>query len=78
MLAGAVESYLAVRRAAGFSLTQPARTQARRMAANRTLMVEGTRLFCSRKNLYRSTTVRLKANRGSEQYQPMNSSIAWP
>src|SRR3989442_15732046 len=50
----------------------------RRTAAKRTLMVEGARLFCSRKNRYRRTTVRLKANRGSEQYQPINSSIAWP
>jgi hypothetical protein len=41
-------------------------------------LVEGARLFCSRKNRYRSTTVRLNANRGSQQYQPMNSSIAWP
>jgi hypothetical protein len=36
----------------------------------------GSELFCSRKNRYRSTTVRLNAKRGSEQYQPMNSSIA--
>jgi len=41
----------------------------RRTAANRTLIVEGTRLFCSRKNRYRRTTDRLNANRGSEQYQ---------
>jgi len=46
-------------------------------AVNRTLMVEGAGLFCSRK-IYTEATVRLKANRGSEQYQPMNSSIAWP
>src|SRR5437773_1871263 len=45
----------------------------RRTAAKRTLIVEGARLFCSRKNRYRRTTVRLKANRGSEQYQPINS-----
>jgi len=34
------------------------------------------RLFCSRKNRYRSTTARLMLVGGSEQYQPMNSSIA--
>src|SRR5271167_3989661 len=45
-------------------------------AAKRTLMVEGARFFCSRKNRYRRTTVRLKARRGSEPYQPMNSSMA--
>jgi hypothetical protein len=28
-------------------------------------------IFCSRKNRYRSTTVRLNARRGSEQYHPM-------
>src|SRR6266853_5527040 len=39
-------------------------------------MVEGARFFCSRKNRYRRTTVRLKAKRGSEQYQTMNSSMA--
>ena len=50
----------------------------RRTEAKRTLIVDGARLFCSRKNRYRSTTVRLKASHGSEQYQPMNSSIAWP
>jgi hypothetical protein len=49
-----------------------------RTAANRTLIVEGARFFCSRKNRYRRTTVRLNARRGSEQYQPINSSIAWP
>jgi len=48
----------------------------RRTAARRTLIVEGARVFCSRKNRYRRTTVRLNDNRGSEQYQPMNSSIA--
>jgi hypothetical protein len=49
-----------------------------RTAATRTLIVDGARFFCSRKNRYRSTTVRLKASLGSEQYQPMNSSIACP
>ena len=39
-------------------------------------MVEGARFFCSRKNRQRTTTVRLKAKRGSEQYHPMNSSMA--
>jgi hypothetical protein len=48
----------------------------RRTTAKRTLIVAGARLFCSRKNRYRRTTVRLKAKRGSEQYQPINSSIA--
>jgi hypothetical protein len=36
----------------------------------------GCKVFRSRKNRYRKTTVRLKESRGSEQYQPMNSSIA--
>jgi hypothetical protein len=49
-----------------------------RTAANRKLIVEGARFFCSRKNRYRRTIVRLNARRGSEQYQPINSSIAWP
>src|SRR6267143_1754424 len=48
----------------------------RRTAAKRTLMVEGARFFCSRKYRLRRTTVRLKAKRGSEQYQTMNSSMA--
>jgi len=47
-----------------------------RTAAKRTLIVAGARFFCSRKKRYRRTTVRLNARRGSEQYQPMNSSIA--
>ena len=54
----------------------PASNASRRTAANRTLIVEGARFFCSRKKRYRSTTVRLNARRGSEQYQPINSSIA--
>ena len=37
---------------------------------------QGARFFCSRKNRYRSTTVRLNARRGSEQYHPTNSSMA--
>jgi hypothetical protein len=45
-------------------------------AAKRTLIVEGARFFCSRKNQYRRTTLRLKAKRGSEQNQAMNSSTA--
>jgi hypothetical protein len=47
----------------------------RRTAANLALIVEGARFFCSRKR-YLRTTARLNDSRGSEQYQPMNSSIA--
>src|SRR2546425_9636243 len=37
---------------------------------------EGAYCFCSRLILYRSTTVRLKARRGSEQYHSTNSLMA--
>src|SRR5436189_5887812 len=46
-------------------------------AASRRLIVEGAYCFCSRLIRYRSTTVRLNANRGSEQYHSTNSVIAW-
>src|SRR6266849_1257935 len=65
--------------AASSGLSRPesaASNASRRTAAKRTLMVEGAKFFCSRKNRYRRTTIRLKAKRGSEQYQPMNSSMA--
>ncbi len=48
----------------------------RRTAANLTLMVPDASLRDSRCIRYRRTTVRLKDNLGSEQYQSMNSSIA--
>jgi hypothetical protein len=48
----------------------------RRTMAKRTLMVDSARFFCSSKNGYRRTTVRLKARHGSKQYQPMNPSMA--
>ena len=41
-------------------------------------MVDGARLFCSKKKRYRSTSVRLKAGCGSDQDQETNSSIACP
>jgi hypothetical protein len=41
------------------------------------LIVEGAYCFCSRLILYRSTTVRLKARRGSEEYHSTNSLMAW-
>ena len=34
-------------------------------------MVKGARFFCSGKNLYRSTTVQVRASLGFEQYQPI-------
>src|SRR2546422_10560329 len=49
----------------------------RRTAARRKLIVEGAYCFCSRLILYRRTTVRLNAKRGSEQYHSTNSVIAW-
>src|SRR5215471_4687350 len=39
-------------------------------------MVEAASFFASSCSLYRSTTARFSANRGSEQYHSMNSSIA--
>ena len=49
----------------------------RRTAANRRLIVDGAYCRCSNEIRYRVTTVLLKANRGSEHYQSMNSRIAW-
>jgi hypothetical protein len=40
------------------------------------LIVEGARFFCSRKNRQPMTIVLLNARRGSEQYHPINSSMA--
>jgi hypothetical protein len=48
----------------------------RRIAANLRLIVDGAYGCCSRAMRYRVTTVLLKASRGSEQYQSMNSRIA--
>src|SRR3982751_5624311 len=48
----------------------------RRTAASRTWIVEAASFFASSCSLYRSTTARFKAKRGSEQYHSMNSSIA--
>jgi hypothetical protein len=48
----------------------------RRIAANLRLIVYGAYGCCSRAMRYRVTTVLLKASRGSEQYQSMNSRIA--
>src|SRR5881628_3128364 len=39
--------------------------------------IDGANCFCSRLIRYRSTTARLKASRGSEQYHWTNSVIAW-
>ena len=61
----------------GLRRSVSARSCASRLtAAKRTLIVEGARFFCSRKNQCRRTTLRLKAKRGSEQNQAMNSSMA--
>jgi integrase len=48
----------------------------RRIAANLRLIVDGAYGCCSSAIRYRATTVLLKASRGSEQYQSMNSRIA--
>jgi hypothetical protein len=48
----------------------------RRTAAKRRLIVEGAKWRPSSSNLYRSTTVLLKASLGSEQYHVTKSSIA--
>src|SRR5581483_3924406 len=68
----------------GLSKPESAASYATRLtAANRRLMVVGARRRCSKWIRYRRTTVRLKASRGSEQYQSTNSLIAgsyvrWP
>jgi hypothetical protein len=49
----------------------------RRIAANLRLIVDGAYGRCSSAIRYRATTVLLKASLGSEQYQSMNSRIAW-
>src|SRR4029453_9605585 len=49
----------------------------RATAASRRLTVAGAYPRCSRWMRYRSTTVRVNAGRGSEQYQATNSRIAW-
>src|SRR4029453_2482939 len=49
----------------------------RATAASRRLTVAGAYPRCSRWIRYRSTTVRLNARRGSEQYQATSSRIAW-
>src|SRR5271155_2987086 len=49
----------------------------RRIAANLRLIVDGAYGCCSRAIRYRVTTVLLKASLGSEQYQSMNSRMAW-
>jgi hypothetical protein len=49
----------------------------RRIAANLRLIVDGAYGRCSSAIRYRVTTVLLKASLGSEQYQSMNSRIAW-
>ena len=48
----------------------------RRTAASRTFMAEAASFYASSCSRYRSTTARFKANRGSEQYHSMYSSIA--
>jgi hypothetical protein len=49
----------------------------RRIAANLRLIVDGAYGCCSSAIRYRVTTVLLKASLGSEQYQSMNSRMAW-
>jgi hypothetical protein len=49
----------------------------RRIAANLRLIVDGAYGCCSSAIPYRVTTVLLKASLGSEQYQSMNSRMAW-
>src|SRR6202521_1886457 len=49
----------------------------RRIAASLRLIVDGAYGRCSRAILYLVTTVLLNARRGSEQYQSMNSQMAW-
>ena len=61
----------------GLSNPESAASYATRLtAANRRLIVVGARCRCSKWIRYRRTTVRLKARRGSEQYQSTNSFIA--
>jgi len=49
----------------------------RRIAANLRLIVDGAYGRCPTAIRYRVTTVLLKASLGSEQYQSMNSQMAW-
>src|SRR5579864_6435150 len=49
----------------------------RRIAANLRLIVDAVYGCCSSAIRYRVTTVLLKASLGSEQYQSMNSRMAW-
>jgi hypothetical protein len=49
----------------------------RRIAASLRLIVDGAYGCCSSAIRYRATTVLLNARRGSEQYQSMNSQMAW-
>src|SRR5580693_4761653 len=49
----------------------------RRIAANLRLIVDGAYGCCSSAIRYRVTTLLLKASLGSEQYQSMNSRMAW-
>src|SRR5258708_34320613 len=66
--------------AARSGLTSPqsdASYASRRIAANLRLIVDAAYGCCSSAIRYRVTTVLLKANLGSEQYQSMNSRMAW-